>query len=103
MDVTTEVSPRLADFQAMLDQTFCARSEDAEFDTDLIEVKALTANEQQENFSLLFRAPEDAPIKQGIHELSKGDGTHLSIFLVPVSKDEKGVYFEAVFNNFVKS
>ena len=103
MDVTAGVPTRIADFQAMMEQTFRARSEEVEFDAALVEVKALTVNEHQESFSLLFRGPQDAPAQQGIYELSSGDDTEFSIFLVPVSKDEKGLYFEAVFNNFVKS
>ena len=103
MDETAQVLPNLSDFSEMLKQSFRAQHPEAgEFDAELIEVKTLTVNENQENFSLLFRAPGDYPGKQGIYELSAAGREPFSIFLVPVSKDGGGLYLEAVFNNFVK-
>ena len=102
MDETAEVLPNLSDFSAMLNQSFRAGHSNGEFETELVEVKVVTANEEQENYSLLFRGPTDAPAKQGIYEMSAAGKKPFSIFLVPVSKDDSGLYFEAIFNNLVK-
>ena len=102
MNETAAVLPKLADFTGMLGQSFRASSPGrGEFATDLVDVRVLTANEHQENFALLFRAPADARAEQGIYDLSTQDDEHMSLFLVPVSRDDGGLYLEAVFNNLV--
>jgi len=63
----------------------------------LVEVNALGSSTKQEQFSLQFRAPRDAPISQGIYRLEHDRLGALDIFLVPIGLDGNGVRYEAVF------
>src|SRR2546427_339946 len=68
-------------------------------DFHLVKVEGVISNSVQECFSLLFRAPADAPAFQNIYRLDNEALGKMDLFLVPVKKDEAGVYFEAVFNH----
>lgn len=65
----------------------------------LIDVRAQAASVTYESFSLMFRAPIEAPAEQGTFRLEHESGEAMDIFLVPVKKDDTGLFFEAVFNN----
>ena len=72
-----------------------------EVDVELVEAKALPAHQgapRSEPFSLLFRAPADYPLAQGLRSLRHERLGTLNIFLVPVGADTEGVSLEAVFN-----
>jgi hypothetical protein len=102
MEETAAVLPRLSDFTRMLKKTFRAgRPGRDEFEAELVEVDQRRSDDRQENFTLLFRAPIDVPSEQGTYEMHTEGEPTMSIFLVPVSKDDRGLYFEAVFNTFV--
>lgn len=49
-------------------------------------------------FSLLFRAPEQHIMPQGIYRLSHAAMGDLDIFIVPIGRDADGVTYEASFN-----
>jgi hypothetical protein len=102
MQETAVVLPSLSDFSSMLGKKFRAgRSGSGEFDVELTEVQGRQSDPTQENFTLLFRAPGEVPPEQGIYDMRAENGEVMSIFLVPVSRDDAGLYFEAVFNTFV--
>ena len=74
---------------------------------ELEEVKGYLskAHEQQgmERFSAFFRGPRDPLMRQSVYTLEhEGMGT-FELFLVPISQDEKGSRYEAVFNYFKPS
>lgn len=68
---------------------------------ELIEVKDGKSTPRQEQFSLLFRAPQDAPIQQGMYRLEHDRLESGELFLVPVARDDKGVFYQAVFNRLI--
>lgn len=68
---------------------------------ELIEVVDGQSTPRQEQFSLLFRAPQDAPIQQGMYRLEHDRIESGDLFLVPVSRDDKGVCYQAVFNRLI--
>ena len=68
---------------------------------ELIEIVDRKSTPSQEQFSLLFLAPPDAPIQQGTFRLDHERLESGELFLVPVSKDDKGVYYQAVFNRLI--
>jgi uncharacterized protein DUF6916 len=68
---------------------------------ELIEVIDRRSTPRQEQFSLLFRAPQDAPIQQGIYRLDHDRLESGELFLVPVSRDDNGVCYQAVFNRLI--
>ena len=72
--------------------------EEEDFEIRLVSVDEIVSNDIQENFTLLFRAPFDAPQQQGIYRLEHDNVGAMDLFLVPVKQDESGLYYEAVFN-----
>jgi hypothetical protein len=48
-------------------------------------------------FSLVFRAPSEALLPQGIQKLEHDEFGVVELFLVPLGPDEAGMRYEAVF------
>ena len=71
------------------------------FEIVLIEFKPGKSIPSQEQFSLLFRAPLEAPAQQGIFQVQHDSVGEFELFLVPVRKDAQGLYYEAVFNRLI--
>jgi hypothetical protein len=67
----------------------------------LIDVSAVQSSPRQETFSLIFRGAGDRGLPQGTWRLDHAALGALDIFLVPVGRDERGWYYEAVFNRLV--
>jgi len=65
---------------------------------ELIEVIDGRSTPRQEQFSLIFRALEQAQVAQGMYRLEHDHLEAGDLFLVPVGRDEKGFYYQAVFN-----
>jgi hypothetical protein len=74
----------------------------ASMEVELIEVKPGRSTPRQEQFAILFRAPQDAPAQQGLFRLDHDKIGAIELFLVPVRKDEQGLYYEAVFNRLLE-
>lgn len=82
-----------------LNTNFRAPLENGETGTfELIEVADKTAPKGYEGFSLMFRAPNNTPIRQGTYHLEHDVMEAADIFLVPISQNESGIVFEAAFN-----
>ena len=71
----------------------------------LVEVRDLTTEataprgaDQRAPFSLLFLAPTEFRIPQGLIVLENESLGSMEIFVVPVAEDESGLYYEAIFN-----
>lgn len=95
--------PNKEDFAAQLNTNFEVRT-DAEkfFEMTLIEVKSVISNKIQECFSLLFRTSADeAPLFQQLFRLKHDALGEMELFLVPVKKNENGLFYEAVFNKLL--
>jgi hypothetical protein len=69
---------------------------------ELIEVIDRRSTPRQEQFSLLFRAQQEAALPQGTYQLEHDHLESGELFLVPVSKDDKGVCYQAVFNRLIE-
>ena len=94
--------PSKADFSAAVNthfRAFAAEVEALEF--VLISVDEIASNENQETYSLQFLAPVTAPRSQGIFKLEHETLGSMNLFLVPIKLDEKGLYYEAIFNYFL--
>ena len=71
---------------------------------ELVEVKTYDNKDKagerggMERFSVLFRGPLDAFLQQATYPLSHEKMGSFDIFLVPLSREEKGYSYEAVFN-----
>ena len=67
-------------------------------ETELTEVTKLRLKPRYEAFAITFLVPNDTPPEQRLYRVEHDAlGTH-ELFLVPFAQDEKGLYFEAVFN-----
>lgn len=69
----------------------------------LVECKTLVNNDTQECYSLLFRGPSDQPPVQGTYLLDNEKLGKLQLFLVPIKRDDEGLYFEAIMNHLLSS
>ncbi len=75
----------------------------SELELMLTEVKSgRKLSEDHECFSLLFQDEARSSLHQRIYELDHTEMGTFSLFLVPVDADEKGHYYEAVFNRIQK-
>jgi hypothetical protein len=77
-------------------------SESMVIEMELIEVIDRRSTPRQEQFSLIFRAQQDDPIQQGTYRLEHDRLEAGELFLVPVSKDNEGVCYQAVFNRLIE-
>jgi len=68
----------------------------------LIEATEVLERFRQRTYSLLFQAPADTPIAQGMLNIEHEKLGQFNIFLVPVGKDDRGVLFESVFNQLME-
>lgn len=92
-------SPTRELFASRLHTKFAMHAADSQpIELELIEVRSQGAPDSHESFSLLFRAPVETPTQQGTFRLEHERGEALDLFLVPVKKDDTGLFFEAVFN-----
>ena len=65
---------------------------------ELISVTDLDHTPKLEQFSLTFRGPKTPVLDQRIHQLHHEVLGGLSLFLVPVALDPRGMCYEAAFN-----
>lgn len=99
MDEIVGKLPSKGDFAAQIDTVFRIEGDHGDpFEATLVTLEDVFANEQYEVWVLTFLAPLDAPPKQGIYRLQHGELGSMELFIVPVQRDDKGIYFEAVFN-----
>ena len=61
-------------------------------------VSELEQSPRQEQFAIVFRGPNQVFLGQGTQQMDNEDIGHFDIFLVPISQDDQGYYYEAVFN-----
>lgn len=77
--------------------------EDQNVELELTKVSKLKNYEHgQEEFSVVFRGPNDAFLGQGIRLLKHDQLGDLELFIVPIRQDQNGYYYEAVFNRLTK-
>lgn len=93
----------LEDFLACHGQTFVVTREDgAAVELELIEVKPLGTGKGAPNarraFAALFRGPFDRVLPQRLHQIQNATLGELTLFLVPIGPDERGMLYDATFN-----
>ena len=94
--------PSRQDFTAALDSSFDVWADGGEpVEFRLVECKSVLSNETQECYSLIFRGPSDHPPVQDTYFLENDQLGKIQLLLVPIRRDEAGIYFEAVMNHFV--
>lgn len=102
MSETQVELPTKEQFSEQLDSTFRASLDDGQvLDLHFFKLDSTISNSIQEAFSLMFRAPVDAPPFQNMFRLEHDKLGAMDLFLVPVKKEEDGLYYEAVFNRLL--
>ncbi len=98
-----ETLPTKESFAEQSDTNFQAETkEGTSFEMTLVEIKTVVSNKIQECFSLLFRTTaNDAPAFQQLFRVKHAALGEMTLFLVPVKKNENGLFFEAVFNKLL--
>ena len=94
------------EFSQHLNTKFQLKLDDQEVELELVEVKGYLpqAHEQtgMERFSVFFDGPGNTRLAQRLYSLDHEQMGEFEIFLVPISGNEKGFRYEAVFNYFKK-
>lgn len=96
--------PTRDDFAKQLNTKFRVEiSAEQTAEMELTEVTELRKHSRHEYFALIFLAPEDTPPIQRLYKMHHDALGEQDIFLAPISRDERGVRFEAVFNLLVSA
>lgn len=90
------------DYAAQVNTKFRAVEADETLEFELVNVSELKSGGGQEMFSLMFVRRDETILPQKLYELDHDTLGRGIIFLVPVSKDENGIKYEAVFNRMKK-
>jgi len=69
-----------------------------EVELELTEVSELKETPRQEMFSIVFRSSSSVVMPQQTYRLEHDKLSEFDLFLVPIRRDDQGVYYEAVFN-----
>lgn len=86
-------------FLEQLNSKFLMRPANAEpLELELVSVTELPSAPGQDQFSVIFLAPLNAPMAQGVYQLEHPQLGTFGIFLVPVGRDPQGLQYEALFN-----
>jgi len=92
------------EFSRHVNTRFQLKLDDQKLPLELAEVKGyqLHDNEQSgmERFSVFFEGPGSPRLPQRLYSLEHEEMGEFEIFLVPISGNEKGFRYEAVFNYF---
>lgn len=75
---------------------------DLVLEVELIDVREGVSSPRQEAFSITFRGPGEPLLEQRIYPFKHEHIGRFELFIVPIGKDEDGIYYEAVFNRLIK-
>jgi hypothetical protein len=93
-----------ADFAQQLNTKFQIQVDaDKRIDLTMVELSELKLSPRQEQFAIVFRGPLEVFLGQGMRDFEHEQMGKLPLFIVPISKDDEGVYYEAVFNRLPKA
>ena len=86
-------------FAPRLNSTFRIRPESADpIELQLVEANDVGTTPRQLQFSLVFRGPHNPQLMQGIFKFEHDEIGSFDLFIVPIKRDQHGMYYEAVFN-----
>lgn len=67
---------------------------------ELTEISELKLSPGQEEFTIVFRGPNELFLGQGLRRFEHDQMGQFDLFIVPISQDSLGYQYEAVFNRF---
>jgi len=65
---------------------------------ELVETGDVRSSGQYEAFSIVLRGPSDIPLRQGMYRVDHDTIGAFDLFIVPISQESDGLYYEACFN-----
>ncbi len=90
------------EFSQHLNTSFQLKLDDQKVELELVEVKGYLSQAQEqtgmERFSVFFDGPGSVRLPQRLYSLAHEQMGDFEIFLVPISGNENGFRYEAVFN-----
>src|ERR1700741_893895 len=95
-------TPTYESFAESLNSDFELHGDAAADRLKLVDVSERKLGGGQEQFSLTFRGPLDRPLKQSVFPVEHPTVGAFDLFLVPIKRDDEGLYYEAVFNRFTE-
>ena len=75
--------------------------EDRTVELELTQITESNSAPNYEQYALVFRGPADVYLPQQIHPLEHQRLGTMSVFLVPIGRDEHGFEYEAIFNRII--
>lgn len=91
------------EFSRHLNTKFAIRvSETQAIEAELTTVSEHLISPRQERFSIVFRTSNEVLMAQGLHRIEHDQMGPFDLFIVPIDRDERGTYYEAVFNRMIK-
>jgi uncharacterized protein DUF6916 len=94
-----EASLTHEEFSQQINTQFLVRLDETNTEQlELTEVSPLKLYPRQEEFSVLFRGPLNTFLGQGVRPFSHEQLGEFELFIVPIRQDDKGFYYEAIFN-----
>jgi hypothetical protein len=69
---------------------------------DLVEIANEHSSARQEQFALRFRGDSNQVLPQRIYPIKHNSIGEFELFLVPISRDATGTFYEAVFNRLIE-
>src|SRR5215217_7725011 len=72
--------------------------ENTQVELELTAISEIKLHPQQEEFAIVFRGPSELFLDQGVRNFTHDQMGQFELFIVPIKRDEQGVYYEAIFN-----
>ncbi len=89
------------DFDPHINSNFRLKMDQSrDIDFQLVETSS-SSSENIDAFKILFKGPVDTIYPQRIYKLEHGAMGDMEIFIVPIKKDDTGVYYESVFSRLI--
>ena len=100
---TTAAGLNLASFKSQIGTSFLINHQASKVKVTLVDIKNFASRKQaeagKEGFSLLFRGPKEATLKQDTYLIEHPELGMFSFLIVPVgTKDKRAPHYEAVIN-----
>jgi len=90
---------KLETFVRHLNSRFLIKRDQSDHvEVELIEAEDLKSTPRLEQFSIIFRGPLDPPLPQATYEFEHAEMGDMHLFIVPIRRDQDGMYYEAIFN-----
>jgi hypothetical protein len=70
---------------------------------ELTNVSEHLVSPAQERFAITFQASGEAFLGQGLRQFEHDQMGSFDLFIVPIGRNDKGFFYEAVFNRLVKT